>query len=443
MKISRFLGLLTLASLFFCLSSSLGAQEAYKFSSWTEIAAAMEVSLNKGYDVYAGGGSPEEARDWVNDAYFGYYEKEGFERMVKSSISGKRASTVEFKFATIKTKIKNGAPTQELRAEFDTLIAWLQEDAAALDRKFMSSEPVPAATPAAEGAAAPEIAPAASAAAAAPTLAPRSGRDWTSFVEALFILLREGFEAILVIAAIAAYLKRSRQDSHIRTVYVSAGAAVGASVLAAIAFQAVLSVSLENQEIIEGATMLLATVVLFGVSNWMFSKAEAEAWKNYIEGKVKTAVSRGSSFALGAAAFLAVFREGAETILFYQSMFAFEGTDSFMVWLGFACGCVGLVIIFMVIRHGTMRLPLKPFFIGTSILMFVMSLAFLGGGVKELIEGDVLGATEAPLVPYVEILGIFPYYQTLVPQIILLLLGAFSVVWIVRKQKRAGRTAAA
>ncbi|MDR1037851.1 MAG: FTR1 family iron permease [Deltaproteobacteria bacterium] len=418
-----------------------------KFNNWTEIAAAMTESLNKGYDVYASGGAAswEQARDWVNDAYFGYYEKEGFERMVKSSISGKRASTVEYKFATIKTKLKDGAAASVIRSEIDLLITMLEEDATALDVKFGLAQAAPAAPAAGGEATASETAQAGGTQAAQPASGgPGGGAGGsTSFLMALGILLREGFEAILVIAAIAAYLKRCGMKAQIRTVYWSSGAAVLASFAAAIALQAVFAVSGAKQEILEGFTMLLATAVLFGVSNWMFSKAEAEAWKSYIEGKVQAAVTRGSNFALGAAAFLAVFREGAETILFYQSLFATQGADSFMIWTGFAVGCVGLALIFIIIRHGTQIIPLKPFFIGTSILMFVMSIAFLGGGIKELQEGDVFGVTPFELVPTVDILGIYPCLETLVPQAILLAVAVLSIVWMKTRQKPSSPLAGA
>ena len=183
--------------------------------------------------------------------------------------------------------------------------------------------------------------------------------------------------------------------------------------------------------------MLLATVVLFFVSNWMFSKAEAEAWKNYIEGKVQTAVQSGSRFALGAAAFLAVFREGAETILFYQAMFADVKTHTSMIWVGFAVGVLALVGIFIAVRYGSLKLPLKPFFIGTSVLMYLMAIAFAGGGIKELQEADVVGVTPLNFVTTIDILGIYPTLETLLPQILLLGLVLASIFYYRRKSKLA------
>jgi high-affinity iron transporter len=183
--------------------------------------------------------------------------------------------------------------------------------------------------------------------------------------------------------------------------------------------------------------MLLAVVVLFFVSNWMVAKAEAEAWKRYIEDKVQTAVETGSSFALGAAAFLAVFREGAETILFYQALLADAGSYSRMIWLGFLVGCVALVFIFILVRYGSLVIPIKPFFFGTSILMYIMSIAFAGGGVKELQEADVISVTPVNFIQSIDILGIYPTIETLLPQIALLFLAVASVLHYRAKGRKA------
>ncbi|MDR1045906.1 MAG: FTR1 family iron permease [Candidatus Adiutrix sp.] len=375
------------------------AQEKRKFENWLAIADAMELSLNKAYEAYfqkdiAGG------KNWVNDAYFGYYEKEGFERTVMAYLSGKRGSQVEYQFSIIKKMMDDGQPNKEVRGAVDDLIRWLHEDARQLDGSEESALGV--------------------------------------FLAALVIILREGLEAILVIAAIAAYLNRSGNGARTRVVYQSALAAVAASVAAAIGLQFVFDIGGANQEILEGVAMLLATLVLFFVSNWMFSKAEAEAWKDYIEGKVQAAVATGSSFALGAAAFLAVFREGAETILFYQAMLADVQQHSAMIWVGFGLGSLCLVAVFIIIRYGSMKLPLKPFFMGTSILMYLMAIAFAGGGIKELQEGDVIGVTPVSFIGSVDILGIYPTVETLLPQAVLIVLVFVSIFFYRRKPKIRG-----
>jgi high-affinity iron transporter len=374
------------------------AAEKRTFANWGEIIDAMDLTLNRAYDAYFRK-EVEKAKDLVNEAYFGYYEKEGVERTVMAYISGKRASTVEYQFAAVKNLMTDGRSNSEVRAALDNLIKMLHEDADQLDGKEDSF--------------------------------------LESFIASLIIILREGVEAILVIAAMAAYLIRSGNQAMVRTVYGSAAAAVLASVAAAFAMQKIFSISGASQEILEGASMLLATVVLFLVSNWMFAKAEAEAWKEYIARQVQTAVSKGSSFALGAAAFLAVFREGAETILFYQGMLAGKEGDVSSIWTGFGVGCVALAAIFVLVRYGSLRIPLRPFFLGTSILMYVMAVAFAGGGIKELQEGDVIGVTPVDFVQSIDILGVYPTLETLLPQAVLVALALASVIYYRTRVRRS------
>ena len=150
---------------------------------------------------------------------------------------------------------------------------------------------------------------------------------------------------------------------------------------------------------------------------------------------MKSAVETGSGLALGAAAFLAVFREGAETILFYQAMLADVEANTGMVWAGFGVGCVALVGVFALIRYGSLKLPLKPFFIGTSILMYIMAIAFAGGGIKELQEGDLIGVTPVGFVQSIDLLGVYPTVETLLPQVVLVLLALASVAYY-RKSSR-------
>jgi high-affinity iron transporter len=183
--------------------------------------------------------------------------------------------------------------------------------------------------------------------------------------------------------------------------------------------------------------MLLAVAVLFYVSNWMVSKAEAEAWAGYIEDKVQSSISRGSMFSLAFAAFLAVFREGAETILFYQALLASTETYINMIWLGLGVGIIALVVIYILIRVLSLRLPLKPFFLGTSILLFAMSITFIGNGVKELQEGNVIGVTPVPGVVSIDILGIYPTLETLIPQAVLLGITITTFVIQIRHWKDA------
>ncbi|MDR2820784.1 MAG: FTR1 family iron permease [Desulfovibrio sp.] len=378
------LSLLTLAT----------AASAAQYSSWSEITDEMGVILDSSYDIYLSR-DIERSKETVNKAYFEFYEKLGVERAVMSYVSGKRAATVEYQFAEVKRLMTADAPNAQVRASLDSLIKMLKEDSAQLDGSKETG--------------------------------------WGVFVASLLILLREGFEAILVVAAIAAYLIRSGNQRLTRVVYASAVAAIAASALLAVALQTVFSISGANQELLEGFTMLLAVVVLFFVSNWMVSKAESQAWKNYIEGKVSAAATTGSAAALAAAAFLAVFREGAETILFYQALMADTKEYMNMLWLGFAVASLCLVLLFAAIRFGSLRIPLRSFFIGTSVLMYIMAVSFAGGGVKELQEADFVSVTPVSGVATVDVLGIYPTVETLLPQAVMVVLAVVSFIFYMRK----------
>ena len=246
-----------------------------------------------------------------------------------------------------------------------------------------------------------------------------------TFLGAFGIIVREGLEAILVIAAIIAYLKKSgNPGKSLKNVYIGAVCGIAASFVAAAvlawAKRAFTSAGMA-QEIIEGITALIAVCVLFYVSNWMISKAEAASWSRYIDNRVQSSLEQGSSFALAFTAFLSVFREGAEVVLFYQPMLS-EGNPG-MVWAGFGVGCVVLVFVYLAITKLSVKLPLKVFFTATSILMAVMCVSFLGSGIKELAEGNVFDLSlRVPGIPendVIQVFGIYPYLETLVPQLIL------------------------
>jgi high-affinity iron transporter len=364
------------------------------YETWNQVVDAMEAVIDEAYDLYTGG-EAKAAKEQVDVAYYSYYEKLGFERTVMSHLSGDRAAKVEYQFSFAKKAINAGKPEKEVKASLDELVTLLREDANRLDAKQESATGV--------------------------------------FLAALLIITREGFEAIIIVGAIIAYLVKSGNKEKTGAVYIGSLIALGASVLMAFILNSLAGANGANQEIVEGATMLIAVAVLFYVSNWMVSKSESEAWSRYIEGKVEGSIRRGSIFSLAFAAFLAVFREGAETILFYQALLADTETYYTMIWVGLGVGCVALVAIYLLIRFASVKIPLKPFFLGTSILLFIMSISFLGSGIKELQEGNVVGVTSVPGIGSVDILGIYPTVETLVPQV--LLLGLTVVMFVVQAKK--------
>ena len=243
---------------------------------------------------------------------------------------------------------------------------------------------------------------------------------WSTLLQSFLILLREGFEAILVITALVTYLKRQGEDDKLPYIYHGAGWAVAASVLTAILLSVVFEVSGSVQEALEGVTMLIAAVVLFYVSYWLISKREAARWQAYIRTKMNKALSHGSTLALGFAAFLAVYREGAETVLFYQAMAGQANGEYGAIAIGFVLALLGLGSVYWLMRAASFRLPIGLFFTLTAGLLYYLAISFAGNGVLELQAANWVGITPLDQVPRIPWLGLYPSMETVLAQLVLL-----------------------
>ena len=255
---------------------------------------------------------------------------------------------------------------------------------------------------------------------------PASG--WGAFFQSLLIILREGFEAILVIGAVVAFLVKTGHRERLRSIWTGVLLALGASALTAFVLATVLRALPATREVIEGATMLVAVAVLFSVSYWLISRVEAAKWQKFIREKVDAALQHGGGTALSLVAFLAVYREGAETALFYQALLN-EGTGILLpILAGVVVGGAILAVVFTLFWKYGIRIPLRPFFAVTSVLLYYMAFVFMGKGVRELQEGGVVGITVLPGWPHVDAMGIFPSVETLLAQLLLLVLFAFALL---------------
>jgi high-affinity iron transporter len=239
--------------------------------------------------------------------------------------------------------------------------------------------------------------------------------------------MREGFEAILVIGAVVAFLIKTGNRERLHSIWMGIGLGLVASALMAVILQTVFAHLPMSREIIEGVTMLAAVAVLFSVSYWLISKVEAAKWQKFIREKVSTALDHGGGKALAVVAFLAVFREGAETALFYQALFS-EGSGTLPLILGIVAGGVALAVIFTLFYRFGVRIPMRPFFTITSVLLYYLAFVFIGKGIRELQEGNVIGITVLRGWPSVPSMGIFPSMETLVAQGVLLALFLFMIV---------------
>ncbi|MBR2572311.1 MAG: FTR1 family iron permease [Clostridia bacterium] len=383
---------------------------AVKYESWYEAATLVKELLDTAYMGYLDKDFTSAA-DNLETAYYSVYEESGLSHRIYTDLSLSDRLAMDRQFASLNSLVGAGEEKYQ-KNKFRTTTDKAKNSILKLARRIDEKE---AAQKAAEM---PEAAEEETA------TEEQSDPRLLTFLAAFGIIVREGLEAILVIAAIIAYLTKSGSAGSLRNVYIGAAAGIAASFIAAAvlawAKRAFVGAGLA-QEVIEGITALIAVCVLFYVSNWMISKAEAASWSRYIDGKVQSSVEQGSAFALAFTAFLSVFREGAEVVLFYQPMLS-EGNPG-MVWAGFGVGCVLLVFVYLAITKLSIKLPIKVFFTATSILMAIMCVSFLGSGIKELAEGNVFDlALRVPGIPEndaIQVLGIYPYLETLVPQLIL------------------------
>jgi high-affinity iron transporter len=255
------------------------------------------------------------------------------------------------------------------------------------------------------------------------------------FVQSFLLLVREGFEAILIIAALMTFLTRAGAPARRREVAVGAWAAVAASAVTAVLFELLLETTPGQREALEGFTMLLAVVVLFYVSYWLVSKIEADKWSAFLKSRMEAALSSGSALALTSVAFLAVYREGVETILFYKALLVSGGTgDAGSVAAGMALGAVALVGLYIAIMRLGVRIPMKPFFAVTGALLYYMAFVFAGKGIAELQEGGLVGTTVISWLQWLRVpfLGIYPTVQSLALQTVLLVLAALAAILTLR-----------
>jgi high-affinity iron transporter len=252
------------------------------------------------------------------------------------------------------------------------------------------------------------------------------------------ILLREGLEALLVIIALVAGTREAGQESRARDVYTGGLLAVGVSIVLAWAVNHLIADN--TSDTLEGIFQLTAAATLFYVSSWITAKGQAQQWKSFIKSQLEAANrSKGPSIALGLTAFLAVMREGAETIVFFQALVAgaTERAERHAVFLGVVAGALGLVAIFVCLRSLVSRIPIGAFFSVTSILLYAMAVVFVGQGIASFQESGVMNATFVDHLPTLPMFGFFPTIQTIVAQAILLLLAAAAAFVPMARKPRA------
>jgi high-affinity iron transporter len=381
---------------------------------------------------------PEFAEDlseedrWAVAAYVGAMQYGGsataatfaaVRRQVDSALalrSDKLAFNAYLTFEQVETEVR--AKNPGLASELETTFAWLRTRAAQADEteRHAIRERLLAGLERAERVVADHPSP------------------MSLFVASFFLLVREGFEAILIVAALMTFLAKAGAPERRRDVARGAWLAVGASVLTWALVELLFQATPGQREMIEGGTMLLAAAVLFYVSYWLLSKIEAAKWTAFVHGKMQSALSSGSGMALSAVAFLAVYREGFETILFYKALFTSAGASSVSVIGGIAAGSVGLVAVYVLINQLGLRVAMKPFFAVTGVMLYYMAFVFAGKGIAELQEARIIPLTVIEGAPRIPVLGIYPTVESLIVQGLLLALAIVAAGWAMRGGRGRG-----
>lgn len=249
----------------------------------------------------------------------------------------------------------------------------------------------------------------------------------SAFIQAAVILLREGLEAMLVIAALAGYLTKVGGGHRIAALYSGALAAVGASLVASYLF-AVLNAG-DHSDVLEGVIVLCAASLMLYVSGWLMVKQDPRGWQDYLARKADNALAQDTGLAVATLAFLAVFREGAETVLFINAVATAEGGWSAGLFGGLAAATLGLVVLFYFINLIARKLPLRPLFIITSAFLFAMAIKFIGEAIQEFQEQAIIPVTEVRGSTLLSAIGLNPSFEALSIQLLVIVfsLATYSV----------------
>lgn len=249
-----------------------------------------------------------------------------------------------------------------------------------------------------------------------------------SFWDATLILLREGLEALLIILVFVSFLKRANQQQMAKWIYSGAAFGVALSVVAAFALSLFFNSLTVNtsREMLEGYIGLVAALMMIGVGVWLHNKSTVASWNTYLSKQLGSAISKQSVFAMAFISFLSVFREGAETIIFYAGIAPKMPTSQLV--LGIALAIVILAVVAFILVKMTVRIPIHKFFFVATIMIYLLAFKIIGSSIHTLQLTDVLPTTVFHSLPVVSVIGFYPTLETMLGQAVLLGIWAF-VSW--------------
>ena len=349
-------------------------------------------------------GDREEAYDLARTAYLDHFELAEVPLRLRDP---NLVLDLEFAFAKFRNDIRDDAPISQVRSRATEIRSGLED----VDRTLADT-----------GIAAPLLA----------------------FVFAFTILFREGVEVVLLLAILLGALSAGRASNYRKPLGLGVLGAILATFATWVVTTAVLEIAPLQRELLEGITALLAVAVLFTVSFWLISRLEHKHWLEFMRARVSSAMAAGSAAAFAGLGFTAVYREGFETVLFYQALATFSEGLGVWVVLGIVTAAIALgVVAYLILKLGK-RLPVKPMLIGGASILLLLSVTFAGNAVRSLQSADWIGVTPvdsdwARLPIFVaELTGIHPTRQGLTTQAVLLAVYVAGAIWVfgIRPRRR-------
>lgn len=251
-------------------------------------------------------------------------------------------------------------------------------------------------------------------------LAPAEADRTSAFVGAFTILLREGLEALLIVVAMIAFLRKAERQDVLPYVHGGWAAALLAGVLTWAAATWLIDIGGAQREVTEGLGGLFAAAVLLSVGIWMHGKSQADAWQSYIQAKLSRALSRGSAWFLFLLAFVVVYREVFETILFFAALWNKDTAAAVLGGAGSAAAALAL-IAWLMLRYSR-KLPVAKFFAFSAGLIAILAFVLAGKGLAALQEAGMIPLTPLAGWPKIELLGVYPTWQTVLTQLAVILI---------------------
>jgi high-affinity iron transporter len=345
-----------------------------------------------------GKGDKEKAYQKAVEAYLDGFELAEPALFAKDAAFGR---ALEARFTQLRNAIKQGEPSDEVQKRHNEIEAKLDQAAQILARDDSFTE-------------------------------------YYAFANSALIILREGLEAALILAAIIAMLKVMGAMEAIRYIHLGWILALIAGGLTWLATETVLTLSGRHRESMEGFISIFAAIALFYVGYWLHTRSEVRKWRGFIEQKVRAGISTRRILGLTGISFFAVYREAFEVVLFYQALWLqSEGNHGPVLW-GFAGGLAVLALAAFAILKLGLKLPLKYFFGATGTLLYIVAFIFAGNGIKELQAALWVPTTPLSIPEAIPVLGIYPTVETLTAQGLMLCAFLATTAWMARERKKAG-----